>query len=279
MSFLARLHSPEKLVAVELRPPRSDLDPGASMDSWFATNAALRRVATPDRIVFLTDNAAGSPEEENLHHVITNLEENVPRGLLAPFLTTKHDLEYCLWFAARAVEARFPALVVLGGDRHVGPPRCVAHGNELRVRIRERHPDLALGGWANPHADPHRQVDFLLAEDHAADFFLTQVVSHHDLRPLERFLSVARERGVELPGVVGVFFWRSANPTTLRFLERFFPVPAAGLARDFERGLSPEEICATTIRALRDLGVGRVYISNLNTERAPEHLAAIEARL
>jgi hypothetical protein len=246
------------------------------MDSWFATNSALRRVATPGRVVFLTDNAAGSPEEENLHHVVTNLEADVPRDLICPFLTTKHDLEYCLWFAARAVQSAFPALVVLGGDRHVGPPRCVPHGNLLRGRIRARFPELALGGWANPHGDPAEQVGHLLADDFHADFFLTQLVSHHDLAPVDRFLETCERRGVPWPVVFGVFFWRSARPATLTFLDRFFPVPAEGLTREFEDGTPPEEVCARTIRALRDRGVRRVYVSNLDTNSAPRQLARIE---
>jgi hypothetical protein len=46
-------------------------------------------------------------------------------------------------------------------------------------------------------------------------------------------------------------------------LADFFPVPAAGLTQEFEAGLTPEEICAKTVRALREAGADKVYLSNL----------------
>jgi hypothetical protein len=64
-----------------------------------------------------------------------------------------------------------------------------------------------------------------------------------------------------------VFLYRSANPRTLQQLGSFFPVPAEGITRDFEEGLSPEEICARTIKALREVGVDKVYVSNLGFDR------------
>jgi hypothetical protein len=61
--------------------------------------------------------------------------------------------------------------------------------------------------------------------------------------------------------------YRSANPRTLQQLGSYFPVPAEGVTRDFEEGLSPEEICARSIKALREVGVDKVYVSNLGFER------------
>jgi hypothetical protein len=110
-------------------------------------------------------------------------------------------------------------------------------------------------------------VDFLLSPEFEAEFYLTQIVSHHALDQVERFLSEARERGVSYPGVFGVFLYRSANPRTLQQLGSYFPVPAEGITRDFEEGLSPEEICARSIRALRGVGVDKVYVSNLGFDR------------
>jgi hypothetical protein len=120
-----------------------------------------------------------------------------------------------------------------------------------------------LGGWANPHRAPAEQVDFLLDDQFEAEFYLTQVVSHHSIRAAERFLKEARRRDVPYPGVFGVFLYRSANPATLAKLADFFPVPAAELTSEFESGLSPEEICAKTVRALREVGADKVYLSNL----------------
>ncbi len=238
---------------------------------------AVRRLVAHDMALFLTDNAVAAREEENLHHLASNLEEDVSFGRICPFLTTKHTLEYCLWFADRAVARGHEAITVVGGDRSAGPARCVPHGYLLRQRIRERHPGLALGGWANPLRDAAAQVGHLLDKGAAADVYLTQVVSHFDLRPVEAFVREASRRGLSLPGVFGVFHYRSANPKTLASLARFLPVPAEALARDFSAGLSADEICARTIRALQGLGVTRVYVSNLRPDDAPQRLAAIRS--
>ncbi len=278
MRLLDHLRAPAPLLSVELRPPRSDLEQGMSMDSWMAMHRAFTRLAADDTVLFLTDNAVGAREEENLHHLVSNLDAETPRDRICPFLTTKHTLEYCLWYADRAVEQGHTALTVLGGDVSVGPPRCVAHAAELRRLIRGRHPDLALGGWANPYRDPRAQAGYLVAPGAAADFYLTQIVSHHELRPVERFVKEARAGGLALPALFGVFYYRSANPATLKTLSNFMRVPAEELTRDFtERNLSADAICARTVRALRDLGVDRVYLSNLRPDDAPERLAAIRS--
>ena len=57
-----------------------------------------------------------------------------------------------------------------------------------------------------------------------------------------------------MPGVFGVFFYRSANAQTLNALKSFLPVPVEGLTRDFDEGATAEEVCARTIRALMDAG-------------------------
>jgi len=278
MTTLAeRLHEKAPLIAVELRPPRAELEQGLSMDSWMGMHRALSRLVHRDTALFLTDNAVGAREEENLHHLGCNLDEGVPKERLCPFLTAKHTLEYCLWYVDRAVTAGHSALTVLGGDKGVGAPRCLPHAYLLREKIRRRHPDLALGGWANPHDDAEEQVGFLLDDRVTADFFLTQIVSHYDLAPVERFHTVAVERGLGLPGVYGVFYYRSANPKTLATLARFMRVPAVEITRDFARGLSADEICARTIRALRGIGIRHVYVSNLRPDDAPERLEAIRA--
>lgn len=279
-SFLERLQADLPLIGVELRPPRLGVEADRSMLSWIDMYGAVRRIVDRDTILFLTDSAVGTHEEENLQHLVTNLEDDVPRDRICPFLTTKHTLEYCLWYGARLLDAGYPALVVLGGDASVGAERCVPHGRDLRQRMRQRVGNLTLGGWANPHRDAGRQVDFLLDRGLTAEFYLTQVVNHYDLRPVERFVDEARRRGVPFPGVFGVFYWRSANARTLARLDEFLPVPAAELERDFvERGLSADEICARTIAALRGLGVDKVYISNLPTATAAERLDAIRAMI
>ena len=263
------------VVTTELRPPRADLGPTAGIDAWIDTYHAVKGLVRGERYVFLTDSAVGLREEDNLRHLIINLGSDVPRSHVVPFLTSKHPLDYCLNYADRAWQAGFDTLVVLGGDRHVGPPRCVEHAWELRRHIRERVPGLALGGWANPHADAARQVEYILDPQFTGEFFLTQIVSHHDRPAIDRFMNEAARRGLETPGVFGVFYYRSANPKTLNTLKEFLPVPVEGLTREFGEGATPEQVCSRSIRALLDAGAKAVYVSNLPVGRAESTLTRI----
>jgi hypothetical protein len=262
----------------ELRPPRAELAASEGMDAWIDTYHAVRRLTRQGTYVFLTDSAVGAEEEDNLRHLVTNLGRDVPRERIVPFMTVKHPLDYCLSYAERAQQSGFPALVVLGGDRTVGAPRAVEHAWQLREMLRARQYRIALGGWANPHADPERQADYLTSPTFHAEFFLTQVVSHHHQRQVAAFSEAMCRRCVALPGVFGVFFYRSANPKTLEALRAFLPVPVEELTREFGAGATPEEICSRTIRALLDAGARHFYISNLPIGRAQSVLAAILAK-
>ncbi len=262
-------------MSVELRPPRSELDASAGRDAWIDTYHAVRSLVRQQRFVFLTDSAVGSSEEHNLRHLVINLGADVPRDRVVPFLTTKHTLEFCLSYAERAWHEGFRSLVVLGGDRTIGPPRCVTHVWELRHLIRQQVPGLSLGGWANPHADTGKQLDYLTAPDFSGEYFLTQVVSHHDLPAIDRCMSGMSQRGLSIPGVFGVFYYRSANPKTLKTLQRFLPVPAEALSQEFAAGATAEEVCARTLRALTSAGVRHVYVSNLPINRARQTLDRI----
>jgi hypothetical protein len=211
----------------------------------------------------------------NLRHLVNNLGDDVARGHVVPFLTTKHSLDYCLSYAERALHAGFPSLVVLGGDKAVGPPRCVPHAWQLRQEIRAHVSELTLGGWANPHQNPATQVGYLADPHFSGEFFLTQIVSHHDTPQVEAFLQARDQAGVTLPGIFGVFYYRSANPTTLTTLQQFLSVPAEGLTREFAAGDSAEAICARSIRLLRQAGVRHIYLSNLpirNTARVLQRI-------
>jgi len=261
--FLETLQSGELVVAAELRPPRAELASAEGMDAWIDTYHAVRALTSGRTFVFLTDSAVGVPEEDNLRHLIVNLGEDAPLDRVVPFLTSKHPLEYCLSYADRAGQHGFESLVVLGGDRRVGVPRSVEHAWQLRQQIRSRGTGLALGGWANPHRDAARQVDFLTDGCFTGEFYLTQIVSHHDAAPVGRFLEEADRRHVALPGVFGVFYYRSANPRTLALLKDFIPVPVDGLTREFDQGTSADEVCARTIRTMLSLGARRFYVSNL----------------
>jgi hypothetical protein len=264
MSFLDALTSTKTVIAAELRPPHAELGSMAGMDAWIDTYHAVRTLTKQDIAVFLTDSAVGKQEENNLRHLVTNLGPDMPRERVVPFLTTKHSLDFCLSYAEQAWQHGFPALVVLGGDRSLGRPRCVAHAWELRREIKAREPRLTLGGWANPYGDPAEQAAYLADPSFTAEFYLTQIVSHLGVEPVARFMDEARRRGLEhVPGMFGVFYYRSANRKTLEILSKFLPVPTEALTAEFAAGATPVEVCARTIRAMMDLGARHFYISNL----------------
>jgi 5,10-methylenetetrahydrofolate reductase len=279
MDLLTALRSGGPVIAAELRPPRAELALHEGMDAWIDTYHAVQRLTRQGTYVFLTDSAVGAEEEDNVRHLVTNLGRDVPRDRIVPFLTSKHSLDYCYSYADRAHQHGFPTLVVLGGDKSVGAARVVEHAWQLRKLLRERDRTLGLGGWANPHADPERQVAYLSDGDFNAEFYLTQIVSHHHIAPVARFLETAARRGLAIPGVFGVFFYRSANARTLGALSGFLPVPIEGLTREFGGGAQPEDVCARTIRALIRAGARHFYISNLPIARAQHVLADIMQRV
>ena len=81
----------------------------------------------------------------------------------------------------------------------------------------------------------------------------------------------------------GIFYYRSANARTLAALKDFLPVPADELTREFGSGVTPDEICARSIRALTEAGVRHFYISNLPLGRAAvtlnRILSAVDSRV
>ncbi len=274
-ALVEALNGGTPVIAAELRPPRAELQTAASMDAWIDTYHAVRGLTRDGTFVFLTDSAVGLKEEDNLRHLIINLGTDVPRSHVVPFLTCKHTAEYCLAYADRAHHHGFESLVVLGGDKHVGPARCVEHAWQLREMIRARDGGLAMGGWANPHADAATQVGHLLDDRVTAQFYLTQIVSHYSRPAVERFLAEGARRGLRLPGMFGVFYYRSANPKTLEALRDFLPVPVDDLRAEFASGATPDAVCARTIRELSAAGVRHFYVSNLPLGRAAVTLKRI----
>ena len=249
------------------------------MDAWIDMYHAVRSLARRDVRVFLTDSAVGTQEENNLRHLVTNLGRDVARDHVIPFLTSKHSLEFCLSYAEQAWQHGFPSLVVLGGDKRIGRERSVEHAWQLRAKIRAREPRLTLGGWANPYADATRQVEYMTDDRFNAEFYLTQIVSHLNVAPVERFIDETRRRGIGQPGMFGVFYYRSANAKTLAALSQFLPVPVEGLSREFAAGATPIEVCARTLRAMMDVGARHFYISNLPLDSAASTLGEILDRI
>lgn len=279
MSLLKALFDSKRfLLNVEMCPPRMDLPIEQSVEAWIDSNHLMRKVTSLGRFVFMTDGAIGRREEPNLRHVTINLGAEADRSQIIPILTTKHSLEYCLEFAERSYSLGFTSMVVLGGDKSDNEPRCVEHAYELRRLIRQSVPGITLGGWASPHGG-RRQVEYIMEPEYSADFYLGQISSHHQTRALDEFLNETAKLGVTIPGIFGVFYYRSASPKTLGMLSRFFPVPVQDLKRDFDANRSPDEICALSIHALLNRGVKNVYISNLPMATATQSLSRIEARV
>jgi hypothetical protein len=73
----------------------------------------------------------------------------------------------------------------------------------------------------------------------------------------------------------GVFYYRSAKPSTLKTLSQFLPVPVDELQAEFAAGGTPESICARSIRELTASGVQHFYVSNLPIGRAAVTLQRI----
>lgn len=279
MQLLDALRGDGAVIAAELRPPRAELGPVEGMDAWIDMYHAVRSLTAQDVRVFLTDSAVGTQEENNLRHLVTNLGADLARNHVVPFLTSKHSLDYCLTYAEQAWQHGFTSLVILGGDKTVGRARCLEHAWQLRRAIRAREPRLALGGWANPYGDASAQVEYLLDERFTGEFYLAQVVSHLDMAPVERFVAETRARGVTVPGMFGVFYYRSANPRTLEGLRAFLPVPVDPLIAEFGAGATAVDVCARTLRAMMEIGVRHFYISNLPLGRAMATLHAIMERV
>jgi hypothetical protein len=119
----------------------------------------------------------------------------------------------------------------------------------------------------------------MLDPDYSADFYLAQIVSHYQTGAIDAFVGEAERLGVKIPGIFGVFYYRTPNPRTFALLSKFLPVPVEDLQRDFASGIHPEEICARSLLALLQRGVRNVYVSNLPMPSAVQTFSRIEARV
>ena len=249
------------------------------MDMWIDLSHAIRGLAARDAFLMLTDSAVGEEEEENLQHLTANLANEVAAWRIVPFLTCLHPLDYCLRYGDRARARGVESLTVTGGDQVRGAIRCVPHGYVLRRQLRARAPEMSLGGWVNLHRPIAEQAGFATDPAYEADYYLTQIVSHHDPRRVERWLASAEHRGLDIPGAFGVFYYRNGRREVLERLSRFFPVPVEAVAAAFEAGVSPERHCAQTIAGLRRQGATHVYLCNLAPRRAATQFDRIMAEV
>jgi hypothetical protein len=119
----------------------------------------------------------------------------------------------------------------------------------------------------------------MLAPEYSADFYLAQIVSHYQTRAIDEFVNETERLGVKIPGIFGVFYYRTPNPKTFTMLSKFLPVPVEELQRDFEANVHPEEICALSVHALLRRSVKNVYVSNLPMATAGQTFSRIESRV
>jgi hypothetical protein len=242
--FERRCDPARSVFAAELRPPQAELAAAEGMDAWIDTYHAVRKLTRQGTFVFLTDSAVGSQEEDNLRISSPTSARRAARAHRAV-----SDREAFAGLLRVVCGARPPARLSRRSWCSAATSRSarrdpVEHAWQLREMVRRRGNPLILGGWANPHAEPDRQAEYLAASNFNAEFYLTQVVSHHDADRVARFVAATERKGVTLPALFGVFFYRSANPKTLAALESFLPVPTDALAREFAAGATAEDVCA-----------------------------------
>ena len=193
-SYLSLLKSEStSVVAVELRPPRAELEAAEGMDAWIDTYHAIRSLTRQDVRVMVTDSAVGAQEENNLRHLVANLGDTVGRHQVIPFLTTKHSLEFCLAYADQAVHNGFPSLVVLGGDKHVGRA-AIARARVAAAQADSRAPSRRSSSAAGriPSRIRCGRSSSCCSRTRHADFYLTQIVSHHQADRVGAFLDAGR---------------------------------------------------------------------------------------
>ena len=110
------------MIAAELRPPRAELATAASMDAWIDTYHAVRGL-TQGRHVRLPDRQRRRHEGRR-QPAASRHQSRQRRPALArrpvPDLQA-HDRNTACAYADRARHNGFESLVILGGDKHVGP--------------------------------------------------------------------------------------------------------------------------------------------------------------
>ena len=271
------VESRRAVISAELRPPRAELATAASMDAWIDTYHAVKSLTRDDTFVFLTDSAVGL--ERGRQPAPSGQQPRERRAALERRAIPDDEASAGVLPGVR--RSRISARIRVAGGagrRQERRPAALRGACVAAARAHPRAPaDLALGGWANPHADAAAQVRPPDVDRVTAEFYLTQIVSHHSRPQVERFLEEAERQGVALPGLFGVFYYRSANRANAADVEGFLPVPVDELTREFGGGASAEEVCARSIRELRAAGVRHFYISNLPLGRAAATLDRVMA--
>ena len=111
-----------------------------------------------------------------------------------------------------------------------------------------------------------------------AEFYLTQIVSHHSRPAVEGFLGEAAGAGSRCQGCLACSI--TARPTRAPSDAQRLPTGAGPhLTEEFSAGASAEDVCARSIRELGAAGVRHFYVSNLPLGRAAATLQRILDRV
>ena len=181
-SLLDSLRGPDAVIAAELRPPRAELTRSRGhgrLDRHVPRRSAAdaeRHVRVPHR------QRRRAPPRKTTSGISSRTSAPTCRASASSRSSrAKHPLDYCLSYAERAWQHGLPG--ARGARRRQDRRRpalgraCVAAAPDAFARTIAA---LALGGWANPHADAERAGRLSRCDRHfTAEFYLTQVVSHH----------------------------------------------------------------------------------------------------
>ena len=186
----------------------------------------------------ITDSAVGAQEENNLRHLVANLGAEAaqrPRRAVS-------DLQALARVLPRLRRpGRAPQLLVARRARRRQAPRpaalrraCVAAARSTSAR------GTLSSSWAagpiRRRRRPRRSISCSIA-DANADFYLTQIVSHHQARARRRrFSTKARRRGLTMPASSACSTIAARSRRRWRRCRQFLPVPVEELDRGVRRG-------------------------------------------
>jgi len=150
------------------------------MDAWNRTPTAVQRLTRQGNFVFLTDSAIGRRGGRQPAPSGDQPRPGVRASASSRFSRRSTRVNTVCSYAERAHTERLSRPGRARGDKAVGAPRSVEHAWQLRKMLRDHGCGLALGGWANPHAEPGTAGRLpCQRRDFPCRVFLTQVVSHH----------------------------------------------------------------------------------------------------
>ena len=247
VSFLGSLQSGNTVIAAELRPPRAELGSAEGMDAWIDTYHAVTRAHAP--------GCRGVPHRRRGRHPgreqpAASRHQSRARPAARPRRAVPDD-EAFAGFLSELCRTGVAARV-----SGAGRPRRRSDARASRAASTTRGSCATRSGCASRVCSsgagrirtpiPSRQVDYLVHDNLNADFYLTQVVSHLDSAPVARFVEETRRRGLDrLPGMFGVFYYRSANPADARAAEPL----SAGSGRGARRRVRSGRVARRCLRA------------------------------